>query len=99
MTHFDNEIIVDWRAGDLRQLILYGEWRGCQARNKVKWLLEMDSSLNHQARVRLIMSSQMVELFLNRLPSGGDNGFTAGKWVELDNFHQVAEEAKKVLNK
>ena len=58
----------------------------------------MDSDLNHQAKVRIVLDAQLVELFLIRQPSNDNlsNGLTAGKWVKSDNFQAVAEEAKRL---
>ena len=98
MTCFGNEIIVDWLAGDIRHLLQQGVWLNCQVRNKEKWLREMDSDLNHQAKVRVILDAQLLELFLFRQPSNENvaDGLSAGKWVKLDNFSAVAEEAKRL---
>ena len=98
MTVFDNEIVVDWQAGNMRYLFQNGSWLNCQFRNKVKWVREMDSELNHQAKVRIILDAQLVELFLVRQPSNENlsNGLVAGKWVKPDNFQAVVEEAKRL---
>lgn len=91
-------MIVDWQAGDMRRLLQQGAWLNCQVHNKEKWLREMDSELNHQAKVRVVMDAQIVELFLIRQPSNEhlSDGLVAGKWVKPDNFQAVTEEAKRL---
>ena len=98
MTLLDNEIIVDWQAGDMRHLLQQGGWLNCQVQNKEKWVQEMNRESNHQAKVRVVIDAQLVELFFIRQPSSENlpNGLTAGKWVKPDNFQAVFEEAKRL---
>ena len=91
-------IVVPWTFGNIKNLIEGQVWEGFNPRQKALWLREMNSDSNLLTNVRLEQEPELVELYFHRRIPGqsgaaSDATYLAGKWVKLENFQEVMQEA------